>query len=242
MLELNNVHTSFGKKLKMLQDVSLTINKGEIVCLLGSNGSGKTTTIRTIIGLIKPDSGSITYKGERIDSLKTFQIINKGISLVPEGRRLFPKMAVLDNLKVSMRRKQDAAQFEQKLEEVFELFPRLKERSGQFAGTLSGGEQAMLAIGRAMVQAPELLILDEPSFGLAPILVEEFYRAIDNIRSTGVTVLLSEQNTGKALCMADRGYVLLKGVVQVSGNCDELIDNQIVRECYLGEGSANQAK
>jgi branched-chain amino acid transport system ATP-binding protein len=233
MLEVKNVFTQFGK-MKMLQDVSLEIKQGEIVCLLGSNGAGKSTTIKTILSLINPVKGTVHFNGDRIDVLKTYQIINLGLSIVPEGRRLFPKMSVLENLKIAL--KVDVPEERQKglLERVFTLFPVLAERRTQPAGTLSGGEQAMLAIGRALVQEPELLILDEPSFGLAPILVEKFYETIESIRKQGTTILLTEQNAGKALAIADRGYVLQKGAIFASGTTDELCRNDLVRECYLG--------
>ena len=234
MLELKGVSTSFGKRLKMLKDVNLKVGQGEMVCLLGSNGSGKTTTLRTIIGLIKPDQGEVLFKGRRIDRMKTYDIINSGISIAAEGRRLFPKMTVLENMRICLKKSQDPSRFDELAADLFKLFPVLKERRSQLAGTLSGGEQAMLSISRALIQEPELLILDEPSFGLAPILVEQFYQTIDQIRKQGKTILLSEQNAGKALAMSDRGYVLQKGVVNASGSCRDLMENDIVRECYLG--------
>lgn len=233
LLELQDVHTSFGK-VRMLRGIDLDVRDGQIVCLLGSNGAGKTTTIRTILGLIRPDQGRILFKGTRIDRYKTYQIVNAGISVVPEGRRLFPKMTVEQNLAVALPETAPADARAQHLERAFSLFPALRERLHQFAGTPSGGEQAMLAIGRALVQHPRLLILDEPSFGLAPKLVEDFYEVIEAIRAQGTTILLSEQNAGKALSIADRGYVLQKGIIVVSGGRVDLLESIETRKAYLG--------
>ena len=234
ILEVKSVSTSFGK-VKMLRSVSLYVNQGEIVCLLGSNGAGKSTTLRTIIGLIKPDEGNIYFEGQKINIYKTYQIIGLGISLVPEGRRLFPKMSVIENLNIAIKNPNDIEKNEELIQKVFELFPVLKERKSQLAGTLSGGEQAMLSIGRALMQEPKLLILDEPSFGLAPILVEEFYNTIQVINKRGTTILLSEQNAGKALSLADRGYVLQKGTILLEGKTKDLLKSEEVKKAYLGE-------
>jgi len=234
ILDLRGVYTSFGK-IKMLRNINIHVDRGEIVCLLGSNGAGKSTTIRTILRLIKPDKGEIYFKGTRIDGMKTYQIVRLGISVVPEGRRLFPKMSVLENINIAIASKEKIDDTGEKLDRIFELFPVLKERKSQLAGTLSGGEQAMLAISRALVQEPELLILDEPSFGLAPILVEEFYETIKEINAQGTTIFLSEQNAGKALGISNRGYVLQKGEIIVEGSTEELLDSEEVRDAYLGK-------
>jgi len=233
ILRLDNVSTSYGK-VKMLQDVSLEVHSGEIVCLLGSNGSGKSTTIKTIIGLVKPDRGQIHFNGERIDRVSTNIIINKGISIVPEGRRLFPKMTVYQNLKLGATAEKDESSVYENIERIYELFPVLKDRRDQNTGTLSGGEQAMCAIGRALIKNPLLIIMDEPSFGMAPILVEQFYETIKRIKAQGTPILLSEQNAGMALSVADRGYVLQKGVVKISGTTSELKKSEEVQKAYLG--------
>ncbi|RKX86389.1 MAG: ABC transporter ATP-binding protein [Spirochaetes bacterium] len=219
----------------MLRSISLYVNPGEIVCLLGSNGAGKSTTLRTIIGLIKPDEGNIYFEGQKINIYKTYQIIRLGISLVPEGRRLFPKMSVIENLNIAIKDPNAADKNQELRERIFELFPVLMDRKTQLAGTLSGGEQAMLSIGRALMQEPKLLILDEPSFGLAPILVEEFYNTIQIINKQGTTILLSEQNAGKALSLADRGYVLQKGAILIEGKTQDLLKSEEVKKAYLGE-------
>ena len=186
-------------------------------------------------GLIKPDEGNIYFEGQKINIYKTYQIIRLGISLVPEGRRLFPKMSVIENLNIAIKDPNAADKNQELRERIFELFPVLMDRKTQLAGTLSGGEQAMLSIGRALMQEPKLLILDEPSFGLAPILVEEFYNTIQIINKQGTTILLSEQNAGKALSLADRGYVLQKGAILIEGKTQDLLKSEEVKKAYLGE-------
>ncbi|MBU0946584.1 MAG: ABC transporter ATP-binding protein [Proteobacteria bacterium] len=231
MLELMSVYTSYGK-IKMLENIDLVVNQGEVVCLLGSNGAGKSTTIKTIVGLLTPNSGQIHFEGQSLNSLKTFDIVRRGISIAPEGRRLFPRMTVEQNLLIGLD--EEKSNCDQLKCWIFELFPALKNRLNQAAGTLSGGEQAMVSISRALMQEPKLLILDEPSFGLAPILVEAFYQTITEINRHGTTILLSEQNAGKALEVSCRGYVLQKGTIHASGSKEELLDNDLVRACYLG--------
>jgi len=231
LLELDSVSTCYGK-IKILDNVDLSVGKGEVVCLLGSNGAGKSTMIKTILGLVKVVSGSVRLESERIDGLETYEIVRRGISVAPEGRRLFPRMTVEQNLEIGLT--DEHASAEDLKERVFGLFPVLKDRARQAAGTLSGGEQAMVAISRALMQQPKLLILDEPSFGLAPMLVEAFYETILAIREQGMTILLSEQNAGKALEVSDRGYALQKGAIYASGTKEELLNNDLVRECYLG--------
>lgn len=233
LLKLENVFTSYGK-VKVLNDINMEVNSGEIVCLLGSNGSGKSTTIKTIIGVVKPTSGSVVFLDSDITQLSTHEIVQRGISIVPEGRRLFPRLTVKQNLDIPAYSQKKDLDIEKNKNVVFQLFPVLKERLNQVAGTLSGGEQAMVAIARGLITEPDLLILDEPSFGLAPVLVEEFYETIREIKQRGVTILLSEQNAGKALEVADRGYVLQKGVVVTEGPKKELEKSEEVRKAYLG--------
>jgi len=217
----------------MLRRVSVNIEKGELVCLLGSNGAGKTTTLKAILRLIPLTEGSILFEGKAIHEWKTHQIIDAGISVVPEGRRLFPKMTVLENLRLGAFSEEEEREIQDRLENVFLLFPRLKERLDQLAGTLSGGEQGMAAIGRGMMGRPKILLLDEPSLGLAPILVEEFFKAIKKINEEGTTVLLIEQNARKALFIATCGYVLQKGQIVVGGPRDELFKSDIIKKAYL---------
>jgi branched-chain amino acid transport system ATP-binding protein len=218
----------------VLHDVTLQINAGEIVCLLGANAAGKTTTMKTIFGLLKPRSGTITLEGERIDVLGTDLIIKRGLSLVPEARRVFTRMSVHENLEMGAYMIDDRNVIQQEVERVYTLFPRLKERTKQLAGTLSGGEQQMLAMGRALMAKPRLICMDEPSMGLSPILVQTVFDTIQRIRDQGVTVFLVEQNAFMALNIADRGYVLQQGNIILTDSAKNLVSNDLVRRAYLG--------
>src|SRR5215470_4572305 len=229
MLKLEGVNTSYGPS-HVLYDVALEVNKGEIVALLGANAAGK----KTIMGLVRPTSGNITFEGERIDRAATGDIVRKGIALVPEARRVFSRMSVRENLIMGAFIRTDTSGIEADLDRVFALFPRLKEREAQLAGTLSGGEQQMLAIGRAIMSRPQLICMDEPSMGLSPILVQTVFDTIEEIRKQGVTVFLVEQNAFMALNVADRGYVLQQGKVVLSDNAKNLLTNDMVRRAYLG--------
>jgi branched-chain amino acid transport system ATP-binding protein len=233
LLEVDDIHTFYGN-IEALKGVSLEVNEGEIVTLIGSNGAGKSTTLRSISGLTQPRSGSITFEGEEIGETPPQEITRRGISQAPEGRKIFPRMTVSENLDLGAYLRNDADKVEEDLERVYELFPRLKERERQKAGTLSGGEQQMLAIGRALMARPKLLLLDEPSMGLAPILVERIYETIEEINKQGTTILLVEQNANFALEVSKRGYVLETGEIALSDEAASLRENPKVREAYLG--------
>ena len=233
MLELETIAAQYGQ-VKALKGVSLGINRGEIVTLLGANGAGKTTTLKCISGLLRISSGSITFRGERIDHLPPHTIIRKGISQVMEGRHLFPDLDVMENLRLGAYLCNDRQVIQQRMDRVFSYFPILKERRSQLAINFSGGEQQMLAIGRGLMASPELLMLDEPSLGLAPLLVQEVGRIIRTISKDGVTLLLIEQNAKMALRLANRGYVLETGSIAIEGNSQELISNDKVRKAYMG--------
>jgi branched-chain amino acid transport system ATP-binding protein len=234
LLELQNVHTYYGN-IHALKGVSLTVNQGEIATLIGSNGAGKSTTLRTISGLLTPRQGQIIFNGRRIDNLEAHQIVKLGISQSPEGRRIFPRLTVLENLEMgAYSRPGRDGEFQADLDRVFELFPRLKERTAQKGGTLSGGEQQMLAIGRALMGHPRLLLLDEPSMGLAPILVDQIFSIIRNINEQGTTILLVEQNALLALGIAHRGYVLQTGAIVLEDSAANLQQNETVQKAYLG--------
>ncbi len=233
MLELQDVDTYYGPS-QVLRNVSLSVNQGEIVTLLGANAAGKTTTMKTIFGIVKPRSGTITFDGERISGLPTDQIIKRGLVLVPEARRVFSRMSVRENLEMGAYMQNDRAIITQEIDRVYALFPRLKERDKQLAGTMSGGEQQMLAIGRALVARPRMICMDEPSLGLSPILVQTVFDTIETIRKAGVTVFLVEQNAFMALHTADRGYVLQTGKILLSDNAPALLKNDVVRAAYLG--------
>jgi len=234
MLELADVHTYYGN-IRALRGVSLTVAPGEIVTLIGSNGAGKTTTLRTILGTARPRRGSVTFGGQRLNTLPTDRIVRLGIAQSPEGRRIFPRMTVLENLELGAFARKDRAAIGADLERVFALFPRLSQRSTQPGGTLSGGEQQMLAIGRALMARPSLLLLDEPSMGLAPILVETIFRIVEDINRQGTTILLVEQNARMALGVAHRGYVMQTGRIVLQAAAAELLRSDLVRKTYLGE-------
>jgi len=232
MLRLEAISTHYSG-IRVLRKVSMEIEKGGLVCLLGSNGAGKTTTLRAILRLVPVTEGSIFFEDQSIHQWKTHQVIEAGISVVPEGRRLFPKMTVLENLRLGAFTTLDETEMNKRLDTVFQLFPRLKERLDQLAGTLSGGEQGMASIGRGMMGRPKVLLLDEPSLGLAPVLVDEFFKAIKRINQEGTTILLIEQNARKALSIATHGYVLQKGEIVVEGNRDQLYENDMIKKAYL---------
>ncbi|HEY7539491.1 MAG TPA: ABC transporter ATP-binding protein [Methylomirabilota bacterium] len=234
MLELADVHTYYGN-IRALRGVSLSVAPGEIVTLIGSNGAGKTTTLKTIIGTARPRRGTVTFGGQRLDTLPTDRIVRLGIAQSPEGRRIFPRMTVLENLELGAFARTDRDAIGPDLERVFALFPRLAQRSTQQGGTLSGGEQQMLAIGRALMARPTLLLLDEPSMGLAPILVETIFKIIEDINRQGTTILLVEQNARMALGVAHRGYVMQTGRIVMQAAAAELLRSDLVRKTYLGE-------
>ena len=233
MLELQDLTVSYGG-IQALKGISLQVGEGEIVTLIGANGAGKSTTLRTISGLEKPQSGKILYNGVDITGKPSKYMVQNGLILVPEGRLIFPDMTVLENLKIGayLRRDRD---IDKDIQHMYELFPRLKERSWQMAGTLSGGEQQMLAVGRALMSRPKLLMMDEPSLGLAPLVVRDIFSIIRTIRDSGVTVLLIEQNANAALKVADRGYVLETGRIALEGTGQELLSDPAVRAAYLGK-------
>ena len=236
LLEVEDIDVRYGA-IRALKGVSFTVEEGQIVALLGANGAGKTTTQKTISGMLRPSAGSITFAGERIDGIPAHRLIGLGICHVPEGRHVFPRMSVAENLEMGAFRFRRPD--EEVLERVFELFPRLKERIRQQAGTLSGGEQQMLAIGRALMGKPRLLLLDEPSMGLAPLIVRQIFEIVREINASGVTVLLVEQNAAQALALADQGYVLETGDIVLSGTGRELLADDRVRAAYLGEEVAS---
>ena len=233
MLKIDNLHVSYGG-IRALQGVSLVVPEGKIVTLIGANGAGKSTTLRTISGLVKADSGSITYEGQELLGMPINKILEKGIALVPEGRRVFTNLSVLENLRIGAYLRNDKAQIEKDLQWVYELFPRLKERSWQMAGTLSGGEQQMLAVARALMSKPRVIMMDEPSLGLAPLVVKGIFDIIRQINDQGVTVLLIEQNANMALKIADFAYVLDTGRITLTGTGRELLVNEDVKKAYLG--------
>lgn len=233
MLEVKDLCVSYGA-IKALHGISFNVEQGEIISLIGSNGAGKTTTLHAISNIIKKDKGSIIFKGEDITSVSPDAIVKKHLIQVPEGRRIFANLTVKENLEMGAYTRNDKPEIKQDMEKVFEFFPRLRERIKQISGTLSGGELQMLAMGRALMARPELLLLDEPSMGLAPILVDEIFSIIKKINSTGTTILLVEQNAFKALSIANRAYVLETGEITKSGKASELITDSAVKAAYLG--------
>lgn len=233
MLELQGVDTFYGPS-QVLHEVSLQVNQGEIVCLLGANAAGKSTTMKTIFGIVRPRHGVVTFEGQQISGISTDHIIGRGLALVPEGRRIFSRMSVHENLEMGAYMHNNRAELNADIERVYTLFPRLKERDKQLGGTMSGGEQQMLAIGRALMSRPRLMCMDEPSMGLSPILVQTVFDTIQEIRKTGVTIFVVEQNAFMALNIADRGYVLQQGRIVLSDTAKNLLNNDLVRRAYLG--------
>ena len=232
ILSVKDLHVSYGA-IKAVKGISFDISEGEIVTLIGANGAGKSTTLNTIAGLLKPESGEVKFKGESLAGIKPHKIVSMGIALCPEGRRVFTQMSVEENLEMGGYTRSDAEN-QETMERVYERFPRLKERMGQSAGTMSGGEQQMLAMGRALMSRPQLLMLDEPSMGLAPILVQEIFDIVKELNEQGTTILLVEQNASMALSIADRGYVLETGTITKTGTGQELLHDDDVRKAYLG--------
>lgn len=233
MLEVNDIHTFYGN-IHALKGISLTVEENEIVTLIGGNGAGKTTTLRTISGLLSPRRGQVKFEGEDISSTPAHELVYRGITMVPEGRGIFSRLSVSENLDMGAYSREDKSKLQDDYDRVFELFPRLKERRKQVAGTLSGGEQQMLATARALMASPRLLLMDEPSMGLAPILVENVFETIKQINKNGTTILLVEQNATVALSVADRGYVLQTGEIVLKDNADNLKKDEMVRKAYLG--------
>ncbi len=234
LLQIKELKVKYGG-IEAVRGISFNVNAGEIVTLIGANGAGKSSTLRTISGLVKPAKGNIIFDGEDITGKDPTQIVSKGLMMVPEGRRIFPNLTVLENLRIGAYLRKD--DLEEDIEKVYGYFPRLKERSWQEGGTLSGGEQQMLAVGRALMGRPKLLMMDEPSLGLAPIVVQEIFRIITRISEAGTTVLLIEQNANMALHVADRAYVIENGQILMEGTGKELLENEKVREAYLGSTS-----
>jgi len=234
LLEFRDVDTYYGE-LHVLKRVNYEIRAGEIVCLLGGNASGKSTTMKTVLGIVRPARGTVLYRGEPINTMSTSERVRRGIAPVPEARRLFPKMTVYENLEMGAFTRSDPAAIQEDLERVYTLFPRVRERRGQLAGTLSGGEQQMVAMGRALMARPTLLCMDEPSMGLSPIFVEQVFEIIQAINRQGTTIFVVEQNANMALSIATRGYVLQTGQVVLSGTARSLRENEMIRSAYLGE-------
>jgi branched-chain amino acid transport system ATP-binding protein len=234
VLELRNVSTHYGL-IAVLRDVNVEIRPGEIVCLLGGNASGKSTTLKTILGMVTPSQGEVVYQGKPIGGLSTTEIVGRGVTMVPENRRLFTRMTVKENLELGSYLRTDKAKVKEDLDRVMELFPRIRERLTQKAGTLSGGEQQMVAMSRALMADPKVLLMDEPSMGLAPVLVDQVFQIIQDINKLGTTIFVVEQNANMALSIADRGYVLQTGQIVLADTAAALLKNPQMREAYLGE-------
>jgi branched-chain amino acid transport system ATP-binding protein len=234
LLDVKDIHVFYGN-IEAVKGMSFHVDRGEIVCLIGANGAGKTTTLRTVSGLLRPGEGAIFYEGQRIDLLPAHEIVGLGVAQSPEGRRIFPRMSVRENLDMGAFIRRDAAGQREDMDRIMDLFPILKERARQAAGTLSGGEQQMLAMGRALMARPKLLLLDEPSMGLAPIVVQTIFDTIRDINDQGMTVLLVEQNAAQALSLAHRGYVIETGKIVLEDEASALLENEQVRKAYLGE-------
>ncbi len=235
LLEVKDLVVSYGG-IEALKGISFSVDEGQIVTLIGANGAGKSTTLRAITGIVPVKSGTILYNGEDITGMDTQKVVERGIALVPEGRRVFANLTVLENLKIGAYLRKDTAQIQKDIEYIYKLFPRLEERSWQLAGTLSGGEQQMLAVGRAMMTRPRLIMMDEPSLGLAPLVVKDIFGIISRLSADGITILLIEQNANAALHAAHYGYVLETGMMTLSGTGDELLSSKSIQEAYLGRG------
>lgn len=234
MLKISNLVVAYGG-IEALKGIDLEVEEGKIITLIGANGAGKSTTLRSIMGLVKPKQGKITYMGKNLLEMKTQDMVSHGITLVPEGRRVFPNLSVLENLKIGAFARKDEKGIKDDMEWVYNLFPRLKERTWQLAGTLSGGEQQMLAVGRALMSRPRLMMMDEPSLGLAPLIVKDIFNIIKEVNKQGVTILLIEQNANAALHIADKGYVMETGRITMKGTGEELLANPDVKKAYLGD-------
>ncbi len=235
ILELIDVDVFYGK-IQALEDIQVHIEEKELVCLLGGNASGKSTTLKTILGVVKPARGRVEFMGDKISGLPTGKIVQRGVSIVPENRRIFPRLTVLENLELGAYLRNDPGGISQDMERVFNLFPRIKERLKQYGATLSGGEQQMLAMGRALMSRPKLMLMDEPSMGLAPVLVENSFEIIQRVNREGVTIFVVEQNANMALSIADRGYVLQLGKIVLHDKAENLLNNEMMKKAYLATG------
>lgn len=234
MLEIRNLEVYYGM-IQAIKGISFDVNEGEVIALIGANGAGKTTTLHTITGLLPAKAGTITFNGQDITKIPGYKIVSMGMAHVPEGRRVFAELSVLQNLRMGAYTRKDKTEIEETLHTVYKRFPRLEERQNQMAGTLSGGEQQMLAMGRALMSHPKIILMDEPSMGLSPIFVNEIFDIIKEVSASGTTVLLVEQNAKKALSIADRAYVLETGNIVLEGNADDLLNDDSIKKAYLGE-------